>query len=456
MVLADARSATTAGRARRTPSDFTSHGDRNGNPQLGRRNHLEPTARTLRGRRSWPEHACAVRVAGRRRSNAVVLGWVAFWSGLAQEMLYPLLPVFVVVALGGSRATLGGIEGTLAVGVTVSRLVSARLLHRGASPKRLTRVSYTMSLAARPLMALAPGLGAVAALRIADGLGKGGKDAPRDTLVAADLASTELGRGFGVQRALDTLGSVAGPAVAGALLLWWGRGAGSLRLVFACAALPGLAALVTLRRAHDHRPPPPMVDRAHEPLPRPFVVLLVAVTVFGLANSSDTLLLLRASASGLTTAQVAFAYAAFNLVYAALAIPAGRLSDRIGRRPLLIVAWSTYALVYLGFALTDTSWAIVGLFLAYGIFYATAEGTLKAWVATLVPDHDRGRAYGYFAAASGLLVLPASVLAGALWDEYGPSAAFLTGSALAVIAVAIIIASPALRRYVLPSDVTAA
>ncbi len=389
----------------------------------------------------------------RSRSNAVVLGWVAFWSGLAQEMVYPLLPVFVVVALGASAATLGGIEGALAVGVTVSRLASARLLHRGASPKRLTRVAYTMSLAARPLIAVAPGVGAVAALRIADGLGKGGKDAPRDTLVAADLATTELGRGFGLQRALDTLGSVAGPVIAGGLLLWWGRNASSLRVVFACAALPGLAVFLMLRRTHDHRPPPPPPDRARAPLPRAFVVLLIAVTVFGLANSSDTLLLLRASDTGLTTAQVAFAYAAFNLVYAALAMPAGRLSDRIGRRPLLLVAWSTYALVYLGFAVTDTSWAVVVLFLAYGIFYATAEGTLKAWVASIVPEHDRGRAYGYFAAASGLLVLPASVLAGVLWDQHGPTAAFLLGSALALAAIAIVVGSPALRRYASPEEV---
>ncbi len=303
-----------------------------------------------------------------RPNNVVLLGWVALFSGMAQEMVYPLVPAFVVVVLASSRAQLGAIEGALAIGVTVARLFTARRLDRGSSPRRLTRISYAVSLAARPLIAFAPTVGVVGGLRVLDGLGKGGKDGPRDTLVAADAGIATAGRSFGLQRALDTLGSVAGPVVAGAILVVVGHGATGLRLVFAFAAIPAFGAVWALRKVHDT--PPVSRDPHHPPVPltRPFIVLLVAVTLFGLANSSDTLLLLRASSVGFSTAQLAFVYAAFNLAYAALAIPAGMLSDRFGRRPLLVVGWATYALVYLGFAYATHGWQVFGLFLAYGVY----------------------------------------------------------------------------------------
>jgi MFS family permease len=379
-------------------------------------------------------------------NNVTLLGWVAFWSGMGQEMVYPLLPTFVVATLGASAATLGAVEGALVVGVTIARLATAGLLDRGSSPRRLTRLSYAVSLVARPLMAAAPGIGVVASLRVLDGFGKGGKDAPRDTLVAADAGVGRAGRSFGLQRMLDTFGSVAGPAVAGAVLLVVGHGGAGLRLVFALAVLPAIGAMVALRRVHDAPSVPRRVRGQKLELPRPFIVLLAAVTLFGLANSSDTLLLLRARSAGLSVAQLAFAYSAFNLAYAVLSLPAGKLSDRIGRRPLLLVAWAVYAVVYAGFALAGSAWQLWALFLAYGVYYAAAEGTLKAWVATLVPPERRGAAYGLYAAASGLLVLPASVIAGVLWDRYGPGLAFGFGAVLAAAAVTVVALAPSLRH----------
>lgn len=386
--------------------------------------------------------------------NVVLLGWVALFSGMAQEMVYPLLPTFVVVALASSRAGLGAVEGALAAGVTLARLVSARLVDRGVSPRRLTRVSYGLSLTARPLVALAPGVGVVGALRVADGLGKGGKDAPRDTLVAAAAGAGRAGRSFGLQRALDTFGSVLGPLAAGALLLVLGHGSNGLRIAFALSALPAIGAVVALRRLDDA--PVAARDPARgDPLGRPFLALLVATTLFGLANSSDTLLLLRASSVGFSAAGIAFVYAAFNLAYALLAVPAGALSDRIGRRPLLIVGWATYALVYAGFAFAQRWWQVLGLFLAYGVYFASADGALKAWVVTLVPPARRGAAYGLLAAGGGMLVLPASVLAGWLWDRHGPAPAFLLGSAFATAALAVVLLAPGLRSAGRAPDVPA-
>lgn len=386
-----------------------------------------------------------VSVAG-RPDNVTTLGWTSFWSGMAQEMVYPLLPVFLIVALGSSKTALGAIEGLLGVGVTVARLWTGRAMDRGASPLRLTRVSYALSLVARPLMALAPTVALVGVLRVADGLGKGGKDAPKAVLVAADADQLRMGRSFGIQTLLDTLGSVVGPVVAGAILLVAGHGESGLRICFALAAIPALGAVRNLRRAHDT----PLVARDHSrrraSLGRPFYVLLAAVLVFGLANSSDTLLLLRARSAGLSASDLAFLFAAFNLVYALMAVPIGALSDRVGRRPLLFVAWAVYALVYTGFAFVDSAWGLVALFLGYGIFYAAADGVIKAWITSLVPVERRGQAFGLNAAASGLLLLPASVIAGALWDGSGPRAAFLFGAVAASVALLIVAAAPSLRR----------
>jgi MFS family permease len=380
------------------------------------------------------------------RSNVFILGQLSFLSGAAQEMIYPLIPTFVVLTLGASRTLLGFIEGLLMVGVTVARLGSAWLLDHRTSPRRVLRVAYTASLVSRPLLALVSTVGAVVVLRTVDGLGKGGKDAPKDLLVSIDATDARAGRAFGILRALDTAGSVAGPLIAGGLLLVFGHGSSGLRIVFALSAIPAIAGLWTLRQVRDAPPAQPDDGQPTTPFPRSFKVLLVAVLIFGLANSSDTLLLLRANAGGMSAAQLAFAYALVNLVYAGMAVPMGSLSDRVGRRPLLIVAWIVYAVTYLGFAFATNAWQLWGLFALYGIYYATAEGTVKAWVASLGPVERRGAAYGLLAAASGLLVLPASVLAGFLWDHVSLTAAFAVGAVFAVLALAVLVLSPSLRR----------
>jgi MFS family permease len=378
-------------------------------------------------------------------NNVTTLGWTAFWSGMAQEMVYPLLPIFLVVALASSKTALGAVEGLLGVGVTVARLWSGRALDRGQSPLRLTRLAYALSLVARPLIALAPSVVVVGALRVVDGLGKGGKDAPKAVLVAADADEQRMGRSFGIQTLLDTLGSVAGPVVAGVVLLVAGHGESGLRICFALAAIPALGALRNLRRAHDV----PLVARDRSQprasLGRPFHVLLAAVLIFGLANSSDTLLLLRARDAGLSAPELAFLFAAFNLVYAAMAVPIGALSDRIGRRPLLFLAWTVYVVVYVGFAFAASAAVLVALFLGYGVFYAAADGVIKAWITTLVPVERRGQAFALNAAAGGLLLLPASIAAGGLWDTSGPRAAFLFGAVMATAALVIVAVAPSLR-----------
>jgi MFS family permease len=383
-----------------------------------------------------------------QRSNTLILGQLSFLSGTAQEMVYPLIPTFVVVALGSSKTLLGVIEGLLTVGVTLARLGSAAAIDRGVSPRRILIGSYVASLLSRPLLALAPNLATVGTLRAVDGLGKGGKDAPKDSLVALDAGDARAGRAFGILRALDTAGSVAGPVIAGLLLLWLGHGERGLRIVFALALLPALAGLWTLRQVRDAPPRPERAaDRSRAPLPRAFKVLLVAALIFGLANSSDTLLLLRGQTAGLSAAGLAFAFALVNLVYAGLAIPLGSLSDRIGRRPLLFVAWATYALAYAGFAVSTHVWQMLALFALYGVYYAAADGVIKAWIAGLVPKERQGAAYGLYAAASGLLVLPASVIAGAMWDHIGPGWAFGFGAVVALVALAVLVTSPSLRAF---------
>ncbi len=252
-----------------------------------------------------PQPTVPVAPAARHPSNARLLGWVAFWSGMAQEMVYPLLPTFLVVALAASRTSLGTIEGLLAVGVTIARLITGRRVDHGDSPRRLTRISYAISLISRPMMALATAVPMVGVLRVADGFGKGGKDAPRDFLVAADAEDTTAGRAFGLQRMLDTLGSVAGPLAVAGVLFAIGHGETGLRIAFGLSVIPAIGAALCLRRVHDTAPVIPDPEHTKIPLGKPFVALTIAVGVFGLANSSDTLLLLRAQSAGLSAGELA-------------------------------------------------------------------------------------------------------------------------------------------------------
>jgi len=367
--------------------------------------------------------------------NVVALGWVAFFGGLAQDMIQPLLPTFFTSVLGLSKEFIGLIEGSLTTVVSLMKIGAGYVSDALGLRKAVVFVGYALSAIGRLGFGFVGSGGAAFGLRLTDGVGKGLKDAPRDALVAGSAGGRKLGFAFGVQRTLDTLGSVAGPLLAYWLLRQWINRPNPYQHVFLVGGLIAVIPLVIIglfvreRRTAVTKQPFSLAI-----LKGSFVRFLGVMLLFTLGNSSDAFLILRAEDVGISATIIPVVVALFNLTSAAAAIPAGRLADRIGRRRAISYGWLVYVLVYLGFALTRAAWSIWVLYALYGLYYALTEGAGKALVAELVPDARRGAAYGLYNASIGVMALPASVIAGALWTRVSPAAPFAFGAILAFLA----------------------
>ena len=368
--------------------------------------------------------------------NVVALGWVAFFGGLAQDMIQPILPIFYASALGLSKEFIGLIEGALLTVVSLMKIAAGYLSDALGVRKPLVFLGYALSAIGRLGLGFAGSGAAVFALRLGDGVGKGVKDAPRDALVAGSAGGRKLGYAFGVQRTLDTLGSVAGPLLAFWLLSIWLDHPNRYREVFWVAGLIAAIPLLLIGLFVTERRVAVSKQRLSlTVLKGPFAGLLAVMLLFTLGNSSDAFLILRAQDVGVPTVLIPIVYAVFNLVSALTAIPAGKLADRIGRRKMIAAGWGVYALTYVGFAFASAPWMIWPLYAFYGLFYALTEGSGKALVAELVPSATRGLAYGLYNAAVGVMALPASLIAGYLWARISPAAPFAFGAALAALSL---------------------
>jgi MFS family permease len=295
---------------------------------------------------------------------------------------------------------------------------------------------YGIASLVRPLIGLAQSVGQVLAIRLADRAGKGIRGAPRDALIADAVHESQRGRAYGFHRAADHAGAVAGPLVAFALLSWAGV---SLRTVFLLAALPAAAAMIALifgvrESAREHVTTTGKTKLNRSGLSRRFWAYLGVLLLFTLGNSTDALLILRANELGVSAAIIPILWAVLHVVKSVSSTPGGVLSDRLGRRPLIVAGWLVYSAVYLGFAYASDTWHAWALFIVYGLYFGMTEGVEKALVADLVPAHVRGAAFGWYNLTIGLAALPASLLFGGLWQLYGAPIAFLTGAGLALVA----------------------
>ena len=368
--------------------------------------------------------------------NVVALGWVAFFGGLAQDMIQPILPLFYASVLGLNKEIIGLIEGCLMTVVSLMKIGAGYLSDWLGKRKAIVFVGYALSALARFSMGLAGSGAVVFALRMTDGVGKGLKDAPRDALVASSAGKRSLGFAFGIQRTLDTLGSVAGPLIVFALLrLWAGRPNKYQMIFFVAGVIAAMTLLIIGWVVREQRAAVKKQPVSFAVLRGPFAGFLAVMLVFTLGNSSDAFIILRAQDLGMATVVIPLAYALFNLVSAAAAIPAGRLSDRFGRRRVIACGWAVYALAYLGFALARSAWMVWVIWALYGLFYALSEGAAKAMIAYLVPEASRGAAFGLYNAAVGVMALPASLIAGVLWHRVSPAAPFAFGAFLAALAL---------------------
>jgi MFS family permease len=353
-------------------------------------------------------------------------------------MVYPLVPFFVTAALGAGPAILGTIEGMADSAASLLRVVSGWLSDRLRKRKALTIAGYGASALGKLLLPLATGWGLVLLGRVVDRVGKGIRTAPRDALVVDSATPGRHGSAFGLHRALDTLGAVVGVALAYvALTRFPGRYTG----VFGWALVPAVLGVLVLLVVREPRLPgaalPEVGARRWRPLPTTLRWFLALALVFAAGNSSNAFLLLRAGTLGYAPATAILLYLVYNVVYAAVSYPAGRLSDRVGRRPLLVAGYAVYALVYAAVALLrgpQDAWLLWPAFAVYGLYAGLTDGIERAVVAELAPPDARGTALGLHATIVGAALLPASVVAGQLWDRVGPAATFFLGSAMGVAA----------------------
>ncbi|MFV0446161.1 MAG: MFS transporter [Planctomycetaceae bacterium] len=368
--------------------------------------------------------------------NVRLLGWASFWNDVASEMVYPLLPQFLIVVLGGTRLELGAIEGVAESVASLLKLGSGIVSDRLQRRKGLVIAGYLLASLVRPLLGLVQQPWHVFLLRTSDRIGKGVRTSPRDALIADSTPVDERGRAFGFHRAMDHLGAALGPLAAMAFLHFRPD---DLRTLFLLTAIPGFIVIGLLlwglqevpRRLSDK----PALKLNWSQLPSRFRWFLLALLLFTLGNSSDAFLLVRAGELGVPPLQLPLLWLVFHLAKSFGNARLGTWIDRIGVRRPVLAGWLVYAVVYLAFGFATSAWHVWALFLLYAVFYSLTEVAEKKFVSMLVAPEQQGLAFGWFHFAIGIAALPSSLLFGGLYDAYGPRAAFGWGAALAVLAL---------------------
>jgi MFS family permease len=388
--------------------------------------------------------------------NVFAISLVSLLNDVSSEIIYPLLPFFLNNILGVSPRVLGSIEGAAESVSSLLKLFAGHFSDRFGKRKIFVVFGYMLSSFARPLLALATGWHQVLAIRLADRVGKGVRTAPRDAMIADTVAIQERGLAFGFHRAMDHTGAVVGPLIGYLLVVLFAADRNALTgrdftRIFLLASIPALAAVVVVsffvRETHKKKPAADKASRIDAPPIRlslrgfdgNFKGFLLIIALFTLSNSSDFFLLLRARDAGVSVLSTSLLWAALHGSKVLSSIFGGDLSDRLGRKRLIVSGWILYAAVYAGFAFVSNPLSVWALFLIYGVYFGLAEGAEKALVADLVKPEQRGTAYGLYNLAFGITVLPASLLMGALWDWRGPQTAFLVSAAVGATAALLLL-----------------
>jgi MFS family permease len=395
--------------------------------------------------------------------NVVALGIVSLLTDVSSEMLVYLIPLFLANVLLASPSIIGVIEGIAESAAALLKLVSGVISDRFRRRRLIVGIGYGSSVASKALFLAATAWPIVLVARLGDRIGKGIRTSPRDALIADSTPPEARGVAFGLHRALDTTGAVIGVAVAalvvassqgGAVVL----GADTFRLLVLVALVPGVLAVVAIvvgvhdvpRRSDDRsdggasagpRASPVRAPTTWRLFPMSFWLFVVASGLFALGNSSDAFLSLRSQQLGVDVRDLLLIIVGFNVANAVVSWPVGAISDRVGRRVLVAIAWTIYAMAYAGFAIAGSTAWVALLWILYGTYYGVNEAVGRALVADLAPTELRATGYGIVNAVVGLLVLPASIVAGVLWDRIAPGAPFWFGAACATAALVLLIAA---------------
>ncbi|MBE9036157.1 MFS transporter [aff. Roholtiella sp. LEGE 12411] len=381
-----------------------------------------------------------------------VLGFVSLLTDISSEMIHSVLPLFLVSVLGANILTVGIIEGIAEATASVLKVFSGALSDYLGHRKGLAVFGYGLSTFVKPLFAVASTPTGVLIARFGDRIGKGIRVAPRDALVADSTNPEVRGAAYGLRQSLDTIGAFLGPLVAFALMA---TSTNNFRLVFWLALIPGFLAVALLTvgvreprtSRTQQRRSNPLQWQALRSLGQRYWVLVAVALLFNFGNSSDAFLLLRAEQTGISAPLIPLTLVVMNIAYSFSAYPLGILSDRLGRFGLLVGGFLLYALVYLGFAFVQAPWQVWGLFALYGLHLGMSQGLLLALVANSIPANLRGTAFGFLNLAVGLALLPASLLAGGLWQTLGAEATFIAGSFFAIAAVLLLVTQRNKYKY---------
>jgi MFS family permease len=373
--------------------------------------------------------------------TVVKLGLVSFFADISSEMLYPITPIFLTTVLGVSMTSVGFIEGFAEAIASLLKTYSGAWSDRLAKRKPFVAVGYLLSAVGKPFIGISTSWVHVLLARGLDRTGKGLRSAPRDALLAEAVSEKLRGAAFGWHRGMDTLGAAIGPLFAIFYLSVEGQ---NLRDIYFWALIPGLLAVGIALLVAEKRTEPAKkkIDRFHfldwRSFSKPFKTYLLSWTLFSLTNSSDIFLLMKAKSAGLSLTEIILLYCGYNLVYSLLSPYLGALSDRLGRRSLLISGLLVFAAVYLGFAMAEVSWHFWGLFGVYGVYMAATDGAGKAFAVDLVEPHRKATGLGALGTVTGVSTVIASTIAGSLWDHWGPSYTFVFGALGAVGAAGIL------------------
>ncbi|WP_246042060.1 MFS transporter [Cohnella pontilimi] len=380
----------------------------------------------------------------KRKMNPVilVLGLVSLFTDLSSNMIVPILPIYLTTVLHVQIGSIGIIEGIAESTASILKLLSGWITDRTRKHKLLMLMGYGLSNLTKPFFAMSGTWSQVLLIRFADRFGKGIRTSPRDALLADSTTKEERGKAFGFRRSMDALGAALGPLAAFGVLAVFTN---NYRLVFWLSVIPGVIAVALILIFLKDKKQEGNGNHASIPrirfrnMSRRFIWFTLISTLFTVGNFSDAFLALRAQDTGMNAALVPLAFFAFNMTSSIFSMPIGMLSDRIGRRPVLISGFAIFALIYFGFGRANSVKWIWILFILYGLYYAFTEGIQKAYIADIVPQGQRGMAMGTYNAMIGIATLPASVMAGYLWETFGPVVAFSTSSAIAISAAVLMI-----------------
>lgn len=377
--------------------------------------------------------------------NIILIGFISFLTDVSSELIFTLMPLFLANVLGAATVVIGLIEGVAESTASLLKLLSGWLSDKLGSRKYLAFVGYALSSLSKPFMLIANTWGPIMAIRFSDRLGKGIRASPRDALVGDSVDEDNRGKAYGYHKAMDTGGAALGLILAAGIVFILQRDIVNMqfdtyRWMIIIGIVPAFIALfffIFIKEPSKRVATDCSTILAGElkgkEFDKRFKIFMVIMFLFTLGNSSDAFVILRAQNLGNSVLLISLMLIMFNIVYAVLSMPAGILSDRIGRRRVIIAGWIIYALVYLGLAVSQDGWMMWILTAFYGLYYGLTQGVYRALVCDIVPEERRGTAFGIYNGVVAITLLPASLIAGWLWQSISPAAPFYFGALLAGI-----------------------